>query len=121
MFDAKENETLSARMHETGEASFSVGAEGETLCFASTRPTTRRETVTSADSGSFLPRGGADGLTPLAGSTEISGGELLGYLCRGAVRLLVTAPTSGRIVGARPEAGAMISPGDTLFTMEVPT
>lgn len=113
-----ENDVLLALMHDTGEASFFVGEEGDVLCFASAGSSTCRENLASAYSGRFLPRGGEDGLSPIDKAAQLTQGELLGYLCRGAVRIPISAPTAGLIGGEWPEAGTLVGAGDVLFIMK---
>ncbi len=75
----------------------------------------------SPATGAFHIRGGDDGFPALKQGAQVLGGEPLGYIGFGPVRLLCVSPASGRLVGPLPSQGDTVSAGDPLFTVEIRT
>ncbi|SIT12250.1 hypothetical protein [Paracoccus saliphilus] len=129
MFDQKELEQLVGAMRENGITTLEVdtGEDRLRLVLPPTpvRPAAMEEphiatvAAKSPAIGIFLPRGGDDGLTELASGAAVSEGELLGYVSQGAVRVPVTSPSAGRLVGEAPEEGAILGHGDIAFVLEI--
>lgn len=68
--------------------------------------------------GTFLLRGWDDGLLPLTPGAEVKADEILGYICQGPVRSLVTAPVSGMLATPLPEQETLFGHGDVVFQIE---
>lgn len=82
-------------------------------------PHVMMETVKSPTIGTFHGRGLDDGLLPLEPGRRVMAGEVLGYVCHGLVRTVVSAPVSGILRDQEPEDGEVLGVGDTVFNLEV--
>ncbi len=80
-----------------------------------------RTQVFSPATGAFHTRGGDDGFPELKQGAQVLGGEPLGYIGFGPVRLLCVSPVSGKLVGPLPSLGGTVSAGAPLFTVETRT
>jgi hypothetical protein len=78
----------------------------------------RTRAVTSPGIGRFVPRGGDDGLAPLAAGATVRKHEPLGYVAQGAVLQILTAPEDGILAGGLPEAGRVLGYGEKLLELE---
>lgn len=75
-------------------------------------------TVKSPVFGEFLRRGIDDGLPSLEPGMCVVTGEVLGYVCIGAVRVIVNAPVCGVITDQGPQDATALRLGDTVFKLE---
>lgn len=73
------------------------------------------EAVIAPAIGSFVPRGGDDGLSPFTGHDLVRLGETLGYISQGPVLHLLTAPCTGTVSGPFPDIGQVFGFGDTVM------
>ena len=126
MFDRHELDQLLGAMRRTGVTLLEVEGAQELLRLAlpasstaALAPQPRTAPAPSPDIGRFRPRGGDDGLAPLAPGDAVRAGDILGYVASGALCVPVIAPTAGRIGAAMPEPGAVLGYGDTVFTLEI--
>lgn len=81
----------------------------------------KRIPVSSPGIGTYAPRGAGDGLDTLSTGAVVAQDEVLGYVARGAVRMPMVAPASGRLICADVETGTLIGYGDPVFELEVLT
>ncbi len=129
MFAQSELDRLVSAMRANGVTSLQIDGGGDRLRLVLAPPPTHPDVVAprfpariaakSNGIGVFLARGSDDGLPLLAPSADVEPDEILGYLCRGAVRGLITAPAAGRLVGDPPQEGALFGYGDSVFQIEV--
>lgn len=129
MFDQKELEQLVGAMQKNGVTTLEVETGDDRLRLVlpptELRPAALEEpniatvAAKSAAIGIFQPRGADDGLTELASGAAVSEGELLGYVSQGAVRVPVTSPSAGRLIGESPKEGAILGHGDIAFVVEI--
>jgi len=77
-----------------------------------------QHSVNSPFIGTFLQRGIDDGLTVLKAGMRITAGEVLGYVCKGPVRVIIEAPVNGVLDNDGPVDGAVLGLGDVVFTLE---
>ena len=131
MFDQTDLDRLITAMRATGVTTLQAESNGDQLCIvlapghtpcgAAASASAQPETMAAKSQGigTFVPRGIDDGLPPLAPSAEVQPDEILGYVCQGPVRGLVTAPAAGRLISTPPESGTVFGYGDTVFQMEV--
>lgn len=65
--------------------------------------------------GTFVARGGDDGLPSLAEGASVQAGEILGYIAQGPVLHLLTAPCDGTLSGGLADPGQVFGYGDTVL------
>lgn len=129
MFIDDDQLRLIAAMRAHGVTTLEIEAEGDLLRLAlpagpaaapapAARPAAAPVPAISPDIGTFLPRGGDDGLPPLAEGGNVLAQEVLGYCQRGAIRAAITSPAAGRITAPFPEAGDILGHGDAVFFVE---
>ena len=99
-----------------GRLKLSLEADGAQIPTAPATPLAIA--VKSPGIGQFLRRGGDDGLPDLPPDATVTQGEVLGYLCQGAARILLCAPADGMLRGPLPAPGSVLGYGDTLFLLE---
>ena len=76
-----------------------------------------RIAASSPGIGTFAPRGQDDGLSPTRPGDPVQEREVLGYLCQGPARWILSAPEAGRL-GDIPAPGTLFGYGDTILTLE---
>lgn len=84
-------------------------------------PETKFDTATSPTIGTFLSRGLDDGLRPVEVGMNVLAGEVLGYICHGALRTVVTAPVTGMLSDQETQDGDALGMGDIVFKLKVTT
>ena len=82
-------------------------------------PKLLRDTAKSPAIGTFLRRGIDDGLQPLKSGMHVETGDILGYVCHGLIRVVISASFSGVLCDLGPKNGAALQVGDTVFNLEV--
>ncbi len=79
------------------------------------------DTATSPTIGTFLSRGLDDGLRPIDVGMHVAAGEVLGYICHGPLRTVVSAPVSGMLCDQETQDGDALGMGDIVFKLKVTT
>ena len=128
MFDDKDTDRLIAAMRAHGVGLLKIKRNGQSLRLVIAEqaaptvpvaaPVALRIPVHSPDIGRFLPRGTDDGLAPLRSGDAVQPHEVIGYVCNGPVRAIVTPPKAGRMITDLPEGDRFFGFGDTIIELD---
>lgn len=81
------------------------------------KPGPVRISVAAPTIGTFVARGGDDGMSALAEAASVQPGEPLGYIAQGPVLHLLTAPCAGTLLAGLPANGQIFGYGDTVLEL----